>query len=145
MGLAFSQFNSTVGDKFPDELQKAYETIEPMLRDAVEADSATLADYTAYQSVQTSLAMSKADSDAAAAIKLLEATQELADKLNGRLEEDEQKRLATARLSLRSTESRIKSKLLHQSLIRQPAPEFDIEAVVNMPKVTWPISRARSS
>lgn len=137
LGLAFSQFNSTVGSKFPDELQKAYETIEPMLREAVEAESASVADYNAYQSVQTSLAMSKADTDAAAAIKLLETTKEVGDKLAERLEADEQKRLTSAQLSLRSTESRIKSKLLHQSLIGQPAPEFDIEAVVNMPKVTW--------
>lgn len=137
LGLAFSQFSSTLGGKFPEEIQKAYETIEPMLRAAVESDAGTLADYSAYQSVQTSQAMATADTDGAAAMKLLADTKALADKLGERLDDGEKKRLEAAQLSLRSMESRIKSKLLHQTLVGQPAPEFDIEAVVNMPKVNW--------
>ena len=135
--IAFSQFNTMFGSKFPEDAQSAYDTIEPLLRQAVEADSAKVADYMAYQTVQTALALSKADTDASAAMKTLDATREVADALAKRIDASEQALLKSAQSTLRTTESRIKSKLLHQSLIGQAAPEFDIEAVVNMPKVSW--------
>ncbi len=137
LASSFSQFGSVIGNKFPEELQKAYDTIEPMLREALESESAGLGDYSAYQTVQTSLAMSKAETDGAAAMKLLEDAKAIGDKLAERLDESEQKRLAALQRSLKQAESRIQSKMLHQSLIGQHAPEFDIEAVVNMPEVSW--------
>lgn len=138
LASAFSQFNSVIGSKFPEEVQKAYDTIEPMLREAVEAEAGSIGDYSAYQAIQTSFAMSKADTDAAGATKMLQATKELGDKLAERLDPSAINQISNVQAMLKSVESRIQAKLLHQSLIGQPAPEFEIESVVNMPKVSWP-------
>lgn len=137
LGMAFSQYSATIGARFPDDVQKKYDAIAPILREAAESESAQVSDFGAYQSIQTSLAMSKAETDAAGALQILEATKDLGTKLSERFEGAEKKQLSASMQMLNSIESRIKAKLLHQSLVGQPAPEFEIEAVVNMPKVSW--------
>ncbi len=81
LGAAFAQFGSTVGSRFPDDLQKAYETVEPILREVVESDAGTVSDYRAYQSMQTSMAMIKADVDAVVAAQILADTKAIGEKL----------------------------------------------------------------
>ncbi len=136
LASAFNQFTSAVGKKFPEELQKAYAVVEPMMQQAAEDEAATPMDLSNLQQVRVSLALWKAESDGEAALALLEETAKFVEKQTERFDDADRKRVEKALGSLRSAQARVESKLLHKSLIGQPAPEFDVQAVVNMPKTT---------
>ncbi|MCC6511114.1 MAG: redoxin family protein [Pirellulaceae bacterium] len=138
LGTAVSNYNSTLGTKVPDDVRKAYTAAETILREAVDAESSTFNDFSAYQNLQNNMAMSLADTDASAAMAMIEGLETLGAKLADRWDDSDQSRWKSAQSLLSQTARRIKSKLLHQSLLGQPAPEFDIEEVVNMQRVSWP-------
>jgi thiol-disulfide isomerase/thioredoxin len=112
-------------------------TAEQLLGKALDAEDAALDDYVAYQSLQIALASDVGRSDAKQALEVLEALQERASKFGERLDEAEQKRLLNVQTTLKAAFARLQALLLHETLIGQSAPEFEIAATVNMPNVTW--------
>ncbi len=108
-GSAFSQFSSSLGSQFPEEVMKAHATIEPILLEVVKGESAKIADFSAYQSVQTGFATAMAEVDAKAASAALESTKALAEEFRDKLDDPtQQKQFSALQSSLLSTESRLR-------------------------------------
>ncbi len=71
-------------------------------------------------------------------MQVIEQLRPLAGSLAERLDEAGIKQLKGVQVALDSAVKRIQSRIVQSQLIGQPAPDFEMEAVVNMPRVDWP-------
>lgn len=134
---ALFTYGTLLRDKYPADVDKVFQRVEDLLLARLEKNDAKLSDYTAYQSLQLHIADRLAQSSVKAADQRLAETEQRAVEFADRVAENEKTLYDRALQTLRAAKNRLSAKLLHETLIGQHAPEFDIESVVNMDKVQW--------
>ncbi len=137
-----SQANSYLKQIDPALVEQYVSTTDKLVTERFE-QTADVESFRLYQSIKILTALRLADSDAKAAKEILESVQASCQELMADASESDQRILKATMLTLKSSLSRLESKLLHQSLISKPVPEMPIEAVVNMEKVDWPALKGK--
>ena len=137
LASAITNFSTSFSASHAEELAKMYAAAEKTLQAAVEKNGASADDFGPYQKLMIAKAMDLVDTQPEEAEAILNALQERGQKFAEQLEGNQRSRFKSIELTLSSSISRFKSKMLHRSLIGQKAPEFEIDGVVQMEKVQW--------
>lgn len=135
--VVITAYSRLFRDRYPEELSRHRQRAEKILLADLEKEDAGPDDYLAYQTLQLATAMELSESDPKGAQSILQDLQRRAAQLDERLADDQRRRLLPFEQTLRAALARIEAKLLQQELVGQPAPEFEIESVVNMQPVQW--------
>ncbi|MGN6546031.1 MAG: TlpA family protein disulfide reductase [Aureliella sp.] len=134
---AVSSYSRLFHERYPERASQYRQRAEKLLLAALEKENAGPDDYAAYQSLEIAAAMELGESDPQAAKEILQALQQRADELKGRLADGPRKRLLPFEQTLKASLARIEAKRLQQKLIGQPAAPLEIGSVVNMQPVEW--------
>lgn len=137
LAIAIGQFASTLRDGYADELAKIRDSAEKIFLASIEKEEATSADFSPYQTLLIGKAMDLSDADPDQAISILEGLQARAKEFSSSLDEAGKKQFKPLGVTLNTSVSSLKAKRLRRSLIGQKAPDFDIDALVNMDEVRW--------
>jgi len=131
---AISSYGLLFRESSADKLDEYRQAASKLLLATLEKESSTPAEFQIYQTMQITTAMDLSDTDMPAAIAMIEQLKEQADKFSEKLDEKNRSRMVLSATSLKSALSRLESKKKIAELIGKPAPDWDIEAVVNMDK-----------
>ena len=119
-------------DEYPDDVAELCDRVDNSLLKTLEQNDARLADYVAYQSLQLMHVDDLSSTNSQEADALLSKLEERAAQFAQRVSEGEKVGFEGARQTLKAARSRLAATIFRERLLGQPAPKFDVGALVHI-------------